>query len=131
MEIRDVTAEQLRQENPALAQSIEIDAVKAERERVAQINALTRKGEKWAAMAKKAIEDGTSAADYLKAVIAEEDKTHADYLANRQNEAQQAGKVGGGDPGDHDEDVNAKIDKAAKEIADIAKGMTASTADMA
>lgn len=131
MEIRDVTAEQLRQENPALAQSIEIDAVKAERERVSQINALTRKGEKWAAMAKKAIEDGTSAADYLKAVIAEEDKTHASYLDQRHAEAQQAANVGGGDPGDHDEDVSAMIDRAAKEIADIAKGMTANSAEMA
>lgn len=131
MEIRDVTAEQLRQENPTLAQSIASDAVKAERERVQQINALTRKGEKWAAMAKKAIEEGMSAADYLKAVIAEEDKTHADYLDHRHAEAQQAGKVGGGDPGDHDDDVTAKIDKAAKEIADIAKGMTANSADMA
>lgn len=131
MEIRDVTAEQLRQENPALAQSIEIDAVKAERERVSQINALTRKGDKWAAMAKKAIEDGTSAADYLKAVIAEEDKTHANYLDQRHAEAKQAENVGGGDPGDHDEDVSAMIDRAAKEIADIAKGMTANSAEMA
>lgn len=131
MELKEATLEMLRQENPTLAQSIASDAVKAERERVAQINALTRKGEKWAAMAKKAIEDGTSAADYLKAVIAEEDKTHANYLDQRHAEAQQAEKVGGGDPGDHDEDVTAMIDRAAKEIADIAKGMTASMADMA
>ena len=131
-ELRNATAEQLQQENPTLAQTIANDAVTAERNRIKEINALTRKGAKWEAMAKKAIEDGTSAADFLKAVIAEEAKAGDEYLEGRRRETGPANEVGGGDSGDNDgKDENEKIDKAAKDIAEIAKGMSGNVFDMA
>lgn len=130
-ELRNATAEQLQAENPALAQSITNDAISAERNRIKRINSLTRKGAKWEAMAKKAIEDGTSVEDFLTAVIAEEEKDKASYLENRQRETQQANNVGGGDSGDHDDDVTAKVDKAASDIASLMKGMNADGAAMA
>lgn len=131
-ELRNATAEQLQQENPTLAQTIANDAVTAERNRIKEINALTRKGAKWEAMAKKAIEDGTSAADFLKAVIAEEAKAGDEYLEGRRRETDPANEVGGGDSGDNDgKDENEKIDKAAKDIAEIAKGMSGNAFDMA
>lgn len=130
-ELRNATAEQLQAENPALAQSITNDAISAERNRIKRINSLTRKGAKWEAMAKKAIEDGTSVEDFLTAVIAEEEKDKASYLENRQRETQQANNVGGGDSGDHDDDVTAKVDKAASDIASLMKDMNADGAAMA
>ena len=131
-ELRDATAEQLRQENPTLAQAIANDAVTAERERVREITALTRKGEKWQTMAKKAIADGTSAADFLKAVIAEEEKQGQEYLDTRRNELEAANRVGAGDSKDNDkDDAEAKTDKAAKDIAELAKSMNADGLEMA
>ena len=110
-ELRNATAEQLQQENPTLAQAIANDAVSAERNRIKEINALTRKGAKWEAMAKEAIEE---------------------YLEGRRRETGPANEVGGGDSGDNDgKDENEKIDKAAKDIADIAKGMSGNVFDMA
>lgn len=130
-ELRNATAEQLQAENPALAQSITNDAISAERNRIKRINSLTRKGAKWEAMAKKAIEDGTSVEDFLTAIIAEEQKAGTDYLEARQRETAGAGNVGGGDSGDHDDDVTAKVDKAASDIASLMKGMNADGAAMA
>ena len=130
-ELRNATAEQLQQENPTLAQTIANDALTAERNRVKRINALTRKGEKWQAMAKKAIEEGTSVEDYITAMIAEEEKAGADYLEARSRETAPAGNVGGGDSGDHDDDISAKVDKAAKDIAELAKDMNGNGLGMA
>lgn len=131
-ELRNATAEQLQQENPTLAQSIASEAVNAERDRIKRINALTRKGDKWQAMAKKAIEEGTSVEDYIQAMIAEENKAGADYLEARQRETASSNNVGGGDSGDHDDnDVDAKIAKAAKDIADLAKGVNTDAVEMA
>ena len=131
-ELRNATAEQLQTENPALAQSIATDAVAAERKRVADINKLTRKGEKWQEMARKAIEEGTSAADFLAAVIEEEARMGAAYLENRSEEGNQARKVGGGDAGDHDDgDLEAKRNKEAKLLAELADGIDDSTIAMA
>lgn len=130
-ELSNATAEQLRQENPELERAIASGAVAAERERVKRITALTRKGEKWQAMAKKAIEDGTSAEDYLKAVIAEEERQGQEYLENRRRELEAAGNVGAGDSKDNDQgDADARADKAAKEIAEIAKSMSAGSMEM-
>lgn len=130
-ELRNATAEQLQTENPALAQSIASDAVAAERKRVADITKLTRKGEKWQAMAREAIEKGTSAADFLALVIEEEAKAGAEYLKNREQETAQANNVGGGDSGDIDSgDKEARQDKLAKELAEIADATEVNTADM-
>lgn len=126
MELSTATAEQIRQENPTVAQAIAEEAINAERARVREITALTRKGEKWQAMAKKAIEDGTSAADYLKAIIAEETKQGEDYLNARREELKATDQIGAGDCKDNDkDDAEAKATKAAKEIAELAKSMNA------
>ena len=134
MELKDATAEVIQQENPAAAQAIadaaREAAVTAERERIAKIRKLTRKGAKWEAMRDKAIEDGTSPDAYLEAVIAEEEKAGAAYLEARTNETQPAEKVGAGDSGDLDNGKESE-DKIAKEIADLAAGMAVSTQEMA
>lgn len=136
MELKDATAEVIQQENPAAAQAIadaaSEAAVTAERERIAKIRKLTRKGAKWEAMRDKAIEDGTSPEAYLEAVIAEEEKAGAAFLEARINETQPAEKIGAGDTGDtdekHGEDAENKI---AKEIADLAAGINVNTQEMA
>ena len=134
MELKDATAEVIQQENPAAAQAIADEAAKAavtaERERIAKIRKLTRKGAKWEAMRDKAIEDGTSADAYLEAVIAEEEKAGAAFLEARTNETKPAEKVGAGDSGDLDSGKESE-DKIAKEIADLAAGMAVSTQEMA
>ena len=131
-ELRDATAEQIRQENPTVAQTIAEEAITAERTRVREITALTRKGEKWQAMARKAIEEGTSAADYLKAIIAEEAKQGEEYLNTRREELEAANHVGAGDSKDNDkDDAEAKSTQAAKDIAELAKSMNAGGLEMA
>ena len=137
-ELRNATAEQLAQENPELVASIGNAAVEAERARIREIDDLTPDGEEYAQMCAEAKANGTSAADYLKKVAAKsrelkeaERKKGAEYLANRQKETAQAGNVGGGDAGDHDGDSDeAKTDKAAKDIAELANGMTGSAVEM-
>ena len=128
-ELRNATAEQLQQENPTVAQTIANDAVSQERNRIKRINALTRKGEKWQAMAKKAIEDGTSVEDYIEAIIAEENKAASDYMESRQRETAQANHVGGGDAEDND-DGEAKQDKLAKELAKMADDAVVNVSNM-
>lgn len=134
MELKDATAEVIQQENPAAAQAIADEAAKAavtaERERIAKIRKLTRKGAKWEAMRDKAIEDGTSPDAYLEAVIAEEEKAGAAFLEARTNETKPAEKVGAGDTADLDNGKEAE-EKAAKEIAEMAKDMSADTTEMA
>ena len=129
--LNELTAEQLRQERPELVESIAGEAIKAERERVQAIRSLTRRGDKWQALAKKAIDEGTSAEDYLRMVIAEEVKAGEDYLDARKGETEAAANVGAGDPKDHDDDAQAKAEKAAKEIAELAKDMSGNGFDMA
>lgn len=129
-ELRNATAEQLQQENPAVAQTIANDAVSQERNRIKRINALTRKGEKWQAMAKKAIEDGTSVEDYIEAMIAEENKAASDYMESRQRETAKANHVGGGDADDNDDDSEAKQDKLAKELAKYADDAVVNVSNM-
>ena len=137
-ELRNATAEQLAQENPELVASIGNAAVEAERERIRQIDDLTPEGEAYAQMCADAKANGTSAADYLKKVVAKskelkeaQKQKGAAYLANRQEETAKAAQVGGGDAGDHDgDDEDAKTAKAAKDIAELAKGMTGNAVEM-
>ena len=123
MELRDATAEQLRQENPTLAQEIAQQAVTAERERIQRIDRLTLKGGKYAEMAKKAKADGTSVEDFLAQVVEAQDKEGEEYLEARAKETAPANNVGGGDSKDHD-DPEETAKKAAKDIADLAKDVS-------
>lgn len=130
-ELRNATAEQLSAENPALVASIAQQAVAQERERMQKIDRLTPKGAKFQALAKKAKEDGTSVQDYLEQVIAAQEQEGQEYLEARAQETAPANNVGGGDSKDNDDDPEAKADKAAKEIAEIAQGMNPGVTDMA
>ena len=103
----------------------------AERTRRAAILSLKPKGAKWDEMAEKAIANGDSEADFLRAVIAEQAKTGEEYLENRRAETKQADKIGAGDAGDHDEDSTEAENKAAKEIAALAASMSGHTVEMA
>ncbi|MBQ6256968.1 MAG: hypothetical protein IJJ60_10310, partial [Clostridia bacterium] len=122
----------LQTENPELMQTITQQAVAAERERMQKIDKLTPKGAKFAEMAKKAKADGTSVQDYLEMVIEAQEKAGADFLEARTKETANAGNVGGGDAKDNDGDNSeAKSDKLAKEIADLANGMKATDSSLA
>lgn len=123
MELRDATAEQLRQENPTLAQEIAQQAVTAERERIQRIDRLTLKGGKFTEMAKKAKADGTSVEDFLAQVVEAQEKEGEEYLEARAKETEPANNVGGGDSKDHD-DPEETAKKAAKDIADLAKDVS-------
>ena len=131
MELKDATAEVIQQENPAAADAIRKEAVEAERNRRKAILTLKPKGAKWDKLAEDAIANGDSEADFLRAIIAEQEKTGEEYLSNRQAETKPADKIGAGDAGDHDSNTKEAEDKAAKEIADIAATMTDSTVEMA
>lgn len=132
VDVKDATAEQLQTENPELMQNIIQQAVNAERERMQKIDKLTPKGAKFAEMAKKAKEDGTSVQDYLEMVIEAQEKAGTEYLDARTKETAKAGNVGGGDAKDNDGDNSeAKSDKLAKEIADLANGMKATDSNLA
>lgn len=131
-ELKDATAEQLRTENPELVQEIAETAVAKERERVNRIDKLTPKGAKWEALARQAKADGLSAEAFFEQIIAEQAKTGEEYLSNREKETQAAKNVGGGDPKDADDkDKEAEAEKAAKEIAELSKGMSADGFSMA
>lgn len=131
-ELKNATAEQFAEENPTAAETIRKEAIEAERKRVEEIDVLTPPGAEYAEMAKKAKADGTSAADFLKDVISKQRETSRAYLDSRKKEAEKAGEVGGGDAGDHDEgDLEAKRNKEAKLLADLADGIDDSTIAMA
>lgn len=127
-ELRNATAEQFAQENPEAAARIGNAAVEAERARIREIDDLTPDGAEYAQMCADAKANGTSAADYLKLVAKKskelkeaQKQKGADYLRNRQQETAGAQNVGGGDTGDHDgDDKEAKRDKLAQELADLA-----------
>ena len=132
MELKDATAEVIQQENPAAADAIRKAAVEAERNRRKAILTLKPKGAKWDKLAEDAIANGDSEADFLRAIIAEQEKTGEEYISNRQAETKPAEKIGAGDAGDHDNDnLKEAEDKAAKEIAEIAASMSGETLKMA
>lgn len=127
-ELRNATAEQIAQENPEAAASIGNAAVEAERARIREIDDMTPDGAEYAQMCAEAKANGTSAGDYLKLVAkkskelkAAQKAKGAAYLEQRQQETADAQNVGGGDSGDHDgDDKEAKQDKLARELANLA-----------
>lgn len=131
MELKDATAEVIQQENPAAASEIAKQAVEAERNRRKSILTLKPKGAKWDKMAEDAIANGDSEADFLRAVIAEQSKTGEEYLENRRAETKPTEKIGAGDAGDHNGDSKEAMDKAAKEIAELAATMGSGTVELA
>lgn len=124
MEIRDITMEQLREQNPELYESILNQGIAQERTRIQEIEAMTDSG--FEDLAQAAKENGTSSADFLKQVVAERGKRRKDFLSNRKEETAPAQKVTGGASSDHDGNgEEQEIQQYAKEMAELAKAYKA------
>ena len=130
MDLKNATAEQLGQENPELAAEIARQAVAAERQRTQEIDDMTPPGDSWRAMAEQAKADGTSAMDYHKQVVARQKAQNKAWLDQRGKETEQVGQVGAGDAKDADDDLQAKQDKTAKELAALADSMDVTVTEM-
>lgn len=129
-ELKDATAEMLNTENPELARSIAEQAVNAERERIQQIEDMTPPGADYAQMKAEAMRNGTSTGEYLKMVVAKQKEKAGGYMTARTKETASAKEVTGGGAADQDETPEAKENKWAKEVADLARGMDAETREM-
>lgn len=130
MNINEINAEQLRTENPDLFEAIRNQGITEERERMQQIDALTDEG--FEQLAKDAKSNGTSAADFLKQVVAERIGRKKAFITSRQMETADAAKVAGGSSADHNPGENEaeEIDRSAKEAAEMAKEFSGSGASM-
>lgn len=130
MNINEITAEQLKAENPDLLEAIRKQGITEERERMQQIDALTDEG--FEQLAQEAKSNGTSAADFLKQVVAERIGRKKDFLTSRQRETADATKVAGGSSADPNpgESEAEEIDRSAKEAAEMAKEFSGSGASM-
>ncbi len=115
MDIKDISMDQLRAENPALLEQIQQSAVAAERERLDSIDALTVPG--YEEMAAKAKADGTTALDFQKQIVAAMKQKGSAFLQSRQQELTPAQDVAGGAPQDSGKDEAQAIEAAAREIA--------------
>jgi ATP-dependent protease ClpP protease subunit len=119
MELNELTAEQLQTGNPALYQQVQQSAIEAERERLADIDALTLPG--YEAMAAEAKQKGTSAADFQKQIVAAMKAKGSDFMAHRQKETEPAGQVAGGAADGGGKTEEQEIEDNAKSIAEYAK----------
>ncbi len=113
-EIKDISEEELRAENPALYEQVQQAAVTAERTRLSDIDALTDPG--YEDLAEQAKANGTSAMDFHKQLIAAKKQKGADFMAARAQETANAAQVAGGAP-----DGNAKTEE--QEMEDFAKSV--------
>ena len=93
MELKDLTLEQLRDENPDLLRQIQDAAVREERERLSDIDALTMPG--YEDLAEKAKADGTSALDFQKQVVTAMKQKGHDFMDARKAETVPAKAVRG------------------------------------
>ena len=119
MEIKDISLDDLRAENPALLEQIQQGAVAAERQRQDDIDALTVPG--YEEMAARAKAEGTSAMDFQRQIVAAMKQKGANFLNNRKEETAPAKDVAGGAPTDDKQTEQAEIEANAKEIAAYAK----------
>lgn len=127
MEIKDITMEQLKAENPSLHEQIMRAGAQAERERMEEIDALTPQG--YEQMAAQAKHEGTSSADFLKAVIAQQKQKGEGFMAARRSETAQAAQVSGGAAEDSPSGKGSdeqEMDAFGKEIAKMAGGFAVS-----
>ena len=117
-EIKDISAEELRAENPALFTQVQQAAVTAERERLSDIDALTDPG--YEDLAEQAKANGTSAMDFHKQLIAAKKQRGADFMAARKQETTPAAQVTGGAP-ESGKTEEQEIEDFAKSVAGYAK----------
>lgn len=123
MDIKDINLDQLRAENPALLTEIQQSAVAAERERIADIDALTLPG--YEEMAAKAKSDGISAMDFQKQVVQAAKQKGTDFMNKRKKETAAADGVKGGEPNDNGKTEAQEIEDFVKEMVGYAKEYTA------
>ena len=123
MDLKSVTMEQLRAENPGIVDEI----VMTERQRVQDIDDLTLPG--YEQMAAEAKTNGTSAMDFQKAIVKAQREKGGAFMAARQQETQPAAQVPGSEPGNTQTDEEemkaflAEMSGYAKENASVGNGM--------
>ena len=124
MDIKDITLDQLRAENPALYSQIMQAGAQQERERIQEIDDLTPAGEEYAEMAATAKQNGMAAMDFHKQIVKHQREKGQKYLEGRKKETAPADKVEGGDPRKNDgRTAKQELDDLAKEMAAIAREM--------
>lgn len=124
MDIKDITLDQLRAENPALHSQIMQAGAQQERERIQEIDDLTPAGEEYAEMAATAKQNGMAAMDFHKQIVKHQREKGQKYLEGRKKETAPADKVEGGDPRKNDgRTAKQELDDLAKEMAAIAREM--------
>lgn len=128
MNLSEVTMEQLQAENPELFESIRQQGVTEERERMAEIDALTDEG--FEELAQEAKANGTAAADFLKQVVSQRQGKKKAFLDARKDETGAAQQVAGGAAADNDGDDGDEIARNAREMAELAKGLNLNGASM-
>ena len=119
MEIAELTAEQLEAQNPALYNQVQQNAVRAERDRLNDIDALTVPG--YEQMATQAKADGTSAMDFQKQIVAAMKQKGSAFLTQRQEETAPAQNVAGGAAQSSGLTEEQELDAYAKEMASYAR----------
>lgn len=117
----DITKEMLEKDNPSLMEQLMADGAKAERERIANIDALTPPG--YEQMAADAKANGTSAIDYHKAIVKAQKEKGNDFLKNREKEMNASKSIPASEPGSLDGDEKAMNDFVA-ECKNIVKNMS-------
>lgn len=128
MDAKDMTLEQLRKENPTLHDQIMQAGAAQERERIADIDALTPTG--YEEMAEEAKKNGTSAMDFHKQIVKAQKEKSKDFLAARKTETAPAAQVAGGSSKENDgKTAKQELDENAKEMAEFAKRMYPAGAD--
>ena len=122
MEIKDITREQLLEENPALADDIASRAVAAERQRIKDIMDTVQPG--YEQMAEQAIQDGTDAAAFMRNMLMQSKQKGKEYLQSRAKETEPAKGIAGSAAEDEPKNNDrAEEDAAAKEVAKYATYM--------
>jgi len=128
MEIKDITLEQLRTENPTLHGQIMQAGAQQERERIQEIDDLTPAG--YEEMAAQAKQNGTTAMDFHKQIVKAQREKGQQFLAQRQTETAPAAQVEGGEPKMNDGQADKQeLDNHAKEMAALAKELRAGGLD--
>lgn len=118
MDIKDISMDLLRAENPALLEQIRQEAISEERQRIEDIDALTLPG--YEALAEDAKANGTSAMDFQRQVVQAQRQKGRDFLDSRRQETEPAREVLGMSA-EESRSEQQKVEDAAKEIAAYAQ----------
>ncbi len=115
----NMTIEELRNQEPALVESIMQAGADNERQRIQDIEDLTPIG--YEEMAAQAKQSGMSAMDYHKAVIKAQKEKGQKYLSDRKGEVAPSRDIAGEASEEHSKQPAEEMDSFAKEMAGYAK----------